>query len=123
MALLLAQICPQTRERAANALARCRFIHPTRDRELAKAQLTLEAEDDRLAFARLQLRERGARSPRAFSLDGEVGRVAPAVGVVHQAQARVASLPRLGVPPADAPGDPEQPGADAAVASVLGERI
>src|SRR6187200_2844333 len=106
IASLLAQVRPQTRERAAHALARRCFVHPARRPELAKAQLALEAEDDRLALARLQLRERRPRP-----LQRQIGRVARAPGVVHQPEPLLPPRLDLGVATADAPRDPEEPGA------------
>src|SRR5512132_496003 len=114
IASLLAQVRSQTRERAAHALARRRFVHPARRPQLAKAQLALEAEDDRLALARLQLRERRPRPHRALPLQRQIARVARAPGVVHQPEPLLPPGLDLGVTTADAPRDPEEPRAHAA---------
>src|SRR5512132_4326076 len=101
IASLLAQVRSQTRERAAHALARRRFVHPARRPQLAKAQLALEAEDDRLALARLPLRARRPRPHRALPLRRQAAGAARAAGAAPPPAPLLPPRPHLGVTAAD----------------------
>src|SRR6185312_11469819 len=121
--LLLAQIRPETRQRPAHPLARRRLVHPARRRQLAERELALVAQHHGLPLARLELGQGVAGALGPLPLQRQLARVAPASGVVHQPEARLAPGPHLHVPAAEPAGDAEEEGADRPLPPVLREGV